>query len=169
MLDKFSHPWSTSVLGVAHRSTETEPFGLICWTLGHSGPIVGPWAVRAQLLDPGPFGPICWAHLLDPGPFGPICWTLGRSGPFVGPCAVRAHLLGPGPFGPIGWACPCSGGHDPYAGFRGHHPYAGFRGHDPLSGVHIPLESRVHNPKLVFGALGPIWGGSCGLWRPKAD
>ena len=41
---------------------------------------IGPWAVRA--------------HLLDPGPFGPNCWTLGRSGPLIGPLAVRAHWLG---------------------------------------------------------------------------
>ena len=27
-----------------------------------------------------------------------------------------------------------------------------------MSGVHIHLESRVHNPKPFFGALGRIWG-----------
>ena len=54
------------------------PFGPN-WSLGRSGPIVGPWAVRA--------------HLLDPGPFGPINWALGRSGPLVG------HVPGPGAVG----------------------------------------------------------------------
>ena len=67
------------------------PFGPNCWTLGRSGPIVGPWAVRAQLLVPGPFGP--------------NCWTLGRSGPIVGPWAVRAHWLGISILQGQ-WACP---------------------------------------------------------------
>ena len=96
VLSQVTKRWSITV---AHLLGETwgvfGPLtGSICCprTLGRSGPIVGPWAVRAQLLDPGPFGP--------------ICWTLGRSGPFVGPWAVRAHWLDPGPFGPIGWACP---------------------------------------------------------------
>ena len=81
------------------------------------GPI-GPWAVRAQLLGPGPFGPNYWAlgrsgpiigpwavraQLLGPGLFGPIYWALGCSGPIIRPWAIRAQLLGTGPFGPINW------------------------------------------------------------------
>ena len=65
------------------RSDPTPGPGLtwsICWTRGRSGPFVGPWAVRA--------------HLLDPGPFGPINWALGCLGPSIGLWAVRAHWLG---------------------------------------------------------------------------
>ena len=101
------------------------------WALGRSGPIVGPWAIRAQLLDPRPFGPICWtmgrsgpivgpwavrAYCLDPGPFGPIVWTLGRSGPLFGPWAVRAHWLGISIL-QGGWACPMPGWACPMPGW----------------------------------------------------
>ena len=35
--------------------------------------------------------------------------------------------------------------------------------------VNVPLESTVHEPRPVFGALGPICGESYSPWRPQAD
>ena len=101
--------------------------------MGRSGPI-GPWAVRAQFLDPGPFGP--------------NCWTLGRSGPIVGPWAVRAHLLDPGPFGPIGWACPMPGWAYPMPGWACPMPRSG------VSHAQGPILGPIWGP--IF-CLGPIW------------
>ena len=134
------------------------PFGPICWTLGRSGPIVGPWAVRAQLLDPGPFGP--------------ICWTLGRSGPLFGPRAVRAQLLDPGPFGPNCWPLGRSGplvGHVHSPGTMGmSHAQVGHVpcqvGHVPCPGWACPMP-RLGMSHAQGPILGPIWG-PIFVWGP---
>ena len=128
------------------------PFAPICWTLGRSGPFVGPWAVRA--------------HLLDPGPFRPICWTLGRSGPFDGPWAVRAHWLGMSILQGQ-WACPMSRLGMSHAQV-GHVPCPGWA--CPMPGWACPMSRlRLHAQGPI---LGPIWGPIFCLgpiWVPFGD
>ena len=133
------------------------------WSVGRSGPI-GPWAVRAQLLDPGPFGPNCWT-LGRSGPFvGP--WAVrGRSSPIVGPWAIRAQLLDPGPFGPIVWTLGCSGQlvghvHTPGAVGMSHAQV----GHVPCPGWACPMP---RGPFWVpFGVTFFVWGP---FWVPCGD
>ena len=128
-----------------------------------SGPFVGPWAVRAQLLDPGPFGPNC----LDPGPFGPIVWTLGRSGPiWLGMSILQGQWACPMP----DWACPMSRLGPSHARLGPSHAQVGpvpcQVGHVPCQVGHVPC------PGCLFGShlgthfclgpiLDPIWGPIC--------
>ena len=55
-------------------------------------------------------------------------------------------------------------------------PHAGSRDHDPcpwskLGHVRGPYPSGIKSPQsqTSFWGPGPIFGGSCGPWRPKAD
>ena len=99
-----------------------------CWTLGRSGPLFGPWAVRARLLDPGPFGPIGWAY------------PYSRDSGHV-PCQV-GHV--PCQVGPV----PCQVGHVPCPGWACPMSRLG------MSHVQGPILGPIWGP--IF-CLGPIW------------
>ena len=136
-------------------SSPTSPLGdrSDCWTLDHSGPIVGPWAVRAHLLDPGPFGPIGWAC--------PWCRDIGHV-----PCQA-GHVPCPG------WAqvqvghVPCQVGHVPCPGWARPMPRLGMcharlgMSHARLGMSHVqgPILGPIWGPIFCLGPiLGPIWG-----------